>query len=162
MHAPVASAAILIRRSPAEVFRAFVDPAITTRFWFSDGSGPLAPKARVHWSWGMYGVSTDVQVRRFEQDKLILMDWDLNTRPTEVEWTFTPKADGTFVEVKNRGFAADEDGVRKAIDSATGFTLVLAAAKIWLEHGIEPNFVIDAMPDAVVPEWSGEREGALA
>jgi uncharacterized protein YndB with AHSA1/START domain len=160
MHAPVAHAAILIRRPPAEVFQAFVDPAVTTRFWFTDSSGPLGPKARVHWTWAMYDASTEVQVRRFEPDALILMDWDLTVHPTEVEWRFTPKDGGTFVEVENRGFAADEAGVRKAIDSATGFTLVLAAAKIWLEHGIEPNLVVDRHPDAVVAQW--KSEGVLA
>ena len=35
MNAPVASAGMLIRRPTAEVFEAFVDPAITARFWFS-------------------------------------------------------------------------------------------------------------------------------
>lgn len=162
MNAPIASAAMLIRRPPAEVFQAFVDPAITTRFWFSKSSGTLAPKARVHWSWEMYGASTDVQVRRFEQDALILMDWDLNTHPTEVEWRFTPKDGGTFVEVENRGFAADEQGVCHAIESATGFTLVLAGAKIWLERKVEPNFVVDRHPDAVVEEWKREKEGMVA
>lgn len=158
MHAPIACAAMLIRRPSAEVFQAFVDPAITTRFWFSESSGPLGPKARVHWTWRMYGASTDVQVRRFEPDTLILMDWDITTHPTEVEWKFTPKENGTFVEVECRGFGGDEAGVRKAIDTATGFTLVLAGAKIWLEHGIEPEFVVDRHPDAVVAEW--RREGA--
>jgi len=32
---------MLIRKLVAEVFEAFVDPAITTRFWFTKGSGRL-------------------------------------------------------------------------------------------------------------------------
>ncbi len=47
MTAPVASAGMLVRRPVAEVFEAFIDPAITARFWFSDGRGRLEPGARV-------------------------------------------------------------------------------------------------------------------
>jgi uncharacterized protein YndB with AHSA1/START domain len=153
MKAPVASAAMLIRRPPAYVFQAFADPAITTRFWFTRASGRLEPGASVRWTWDMYGVSTEVKVRAFDPDLRIRIDWDVQASPTEVEWTFTPHAEGTFVEVENRGFAADEAGFDKAMDSATGFTLVLAAAKIWLEHGIEPDFVLDRHPAAIVEGW---------
>jgi hypothetical protein len=45
--------------------------------------------------------------------------------------------------------------VARALDSTGGFALVLAGAKIWLEHGIEPGFVLDRHPDAVVEAWRG-------
>lgn len=153
MKAPVACAAMLIRRPPADVFRAFADPDVTTRFWFTRASGPLAPGARVRWTWEMYGASTDVEVRAFQPDSRILIDWNLQDDPTAVEWRFDRRPEGTFVEVENRGFAAGEDAVAKAMDSATGFTLVLAGAKIWLEHGIDPRFVLDRHPEGVVEEW---------
>ena len=35
----VAKAEMLIRKPVAEVFEAFVDPAITTQFWFTKSSG---------------------------------------------------------------------------------------------------------------------------
>ncbi len=38
---PSAEASMLIRRPVGEVFRAFVDPEITTRFWFTESSGGL-------------------------------------------------------------------------------------------------------------------------
>jgi uncharacterized protein YndB with AHSA1/START domain len=148
MTAPTATAGMLIRRPVREVFDAFVDPAITTRFWFTEGSGRLVPEAEVRWTWSMYGVATDVRVKAVEPDRRILVDWDLRDDPTEVEWTFHPRSDGTFVEIVNRGFGKGD--VAKAIDSAGGFALVLAGAKIWLEHGIEPNFVLDRHPDARV------------
>ena len=40
---PVAKAEMLIRRPVTEVFEAFVNPAITSRFWFTKGSGRLEP-----------------------------------------------------------------------------------------------------------------------
>ena len=42
---PVAKTGMLIRKPAAEVFAAFVEPQITTRFWFSKSSGRLEPGA---------------------------------------------------------------------------------------------------------------------
>ena len=154
MTAPVASAGMLIRRPVAEVFEAFVDPAVTARFWFSEGSGRLAPGARVTWTWGMYGISTQVQVKAIEPNRRILIDWDVDSDPTEVEWRFEARGGATWVTVENRGFSgAPDEQVAKALDSTGGFALVLAGAKIWLEHGIEPGFVVDRHPDARVAGW---------
>jgi uncharacterized protein YndB with AHSA1/START domain len=38
---PFTKVAMLIRKPVAEVFEAFVDPAITSKFWFTKGSGRL-------------------------------------------------------------------------------------------------------------------------
>ena len=151
---PAASAGMLIRRPAAEVFAAFVDPAVTARFWFTHGDAPLTPGARVTWTWAMYGASTEVRVKAVEPNRRILIDWDTRSTPTEVEWRFEPRGDHTWVTVENRGFTDDADGVAKALDSTGGFALVLAGAKIWLEHGIEPRFVVDRHPDHHAEGWS--------
>jgi uncharacterized protein YndB with AHSA1/START domain len=150
---PVASAGMLIRRPVAEVFEAFVDPALTARFWFSRGSSPLEPDARVRWEWEMYGAGTDVVVKAIEPGRRILIDWD--EPPTEVEWRFEPRGGGgTWVTVENRGFRGTaQERMARALDATGGFALVLAGAKIWLERGIEPGFVLDRHPDAVVEDW---------
>ena len=141
---------MLIRRPVHEVFEAFVDPAITTRFWFTRGSGRLEPDARVRWDWEMYGASTQAHVRHLEQDARILIDWD--DPATQVEWTFSPRGDAaTFVTITNSGFSGSGDEmVAKALDSMGGFSFVLAAAKAYLEHGIELNLVGDHAPDSHV------------
>ncbi len=154
MSAPVASAGMLIRRPVAEVFRAFADPAVTTRFWFTDSTGALEAGAVVDWTWAMYGASTEVAVKAVEPDRRILIDWDTRSAPTEVEWRFEPRGDHTWVTVENRGFTDDADGVAKALDSTGGFALVLGGAKIWLEHRIEPRFVVDRHPDHHAEGWS--------
>ena len=150
---PVAEAGMLIRRPVGDVFEAFVDPAITARFWFSRGSGRLAPGARVRWEWEMYGAGSDVVVKAIEPDARILIDWD--DPATEVEWRFEARGDDrTWVTVENRGFhGAAEAQVARALDSAGGFALVLGGAKMWLEHGVEPRFVLDRHPDARVEGW---------
>lgn len=153
MTAPVATAGLLIRRPVAEVFRAFVEPGETTRFWFTASSGRLTPGATVEWTWAMYGASTEVWVQAVEENARILITWDNRSTPTEVEWRFQPRGDHTWVAVENRGFSGDADGVAKALDSTGGFALVLAGAKIWLEHGIDPRFVVDRHPDHHVAGW---------
>ncbi len=147
--APIAKTAMLIRRPVAEVFAAFVDPATTTRFWFTRSSGKLEPGARVRWEWEMCGLSTPVAVREIVPNRRIVIDWD-DDNPTTVEWQFTPHAaDATFVQITNSGFRGDGDArVAQALDSTGGFALVLAGAKALLEHGIELNLVGDRHPDA--------------
>ena len=54
---PVAKTGMLIRRSAHEVYEAFINPKITTRFWFTKSTGPLEAGKRIRWEWEMYGVS---------------------------------------------------------------------------------------------------------
>lgn len=149
--APVAATEMLIRRPAAEVFAAFTDPAITSRFWFSHGSGPLAPGATVTWTWEWYGFSTPATVTAFEPERLLVVDWGAPGEATQITWRFTPRADGTtMVRVENSGFAGDADAqVAGAINSTEGFTFVLAGAKAWLEHGVPLNLVPDRFPDGL-------------
>ena len=145
---PVAKAEMLVRRPVATVFEAFVDPAITSRFWFTKGSGRLEPGARVRWDWEMYGVSAEVTVLEVERDRRILIEWPAERGPATVEWTFTQLADGgTFVSIVNAGFSGDGDAqVAQAIGATEAFTLVLAGLKAHLEHGITLNLVADRFP----------------
>lgn len=154
--APVAEAAMLIRRPVAEVFEAFVDPAVTTKFWFSKGSARLEPGARVRWDWEMYGAGSWMNVQAVAPNRRILITWDEDD-PTTVEWLFEPRGEGaTLVSVTNSGFSGSPaEVIAKALDSTGGFALVLAGAKVWLEHGLEPGFVVARHPDALVEGWRG-------
>ncbi len=159
IEAPVAKAQMLIRKPIAQVFEAMVDPAITSRFWFSKASGKLEIGKRIRWDWEMYGHHTNVDVKAIELNKRILIEWDGPENPSAVEWTFEDQGDdGTFVVVKNWGFNGDADKVlAQTIDSTGGFTFLLAGLKVFLEHGIEPNFVLDHAPDALVEGWGSRR-----
>lgn len=147
-HVPSAIAEMLIRRPVGEVFQAFVDPAITTRFWFTKSSGKLEPGADIRWEWEMYGVSTTVSVKEVEENSRILVEWDPDS-PKEVEWRFFPGEDDmTFVRITESGYKGTGDEiVTQAIDSKGGFTIVLAALKALLEHEILLTVVADAHPD---------------
>jgi len=147
--APVAKAEMLIRRPVADVFEAFVDPAVTSRFWFTRGSGRLEPDKRVQWTWEKYGLTVNVDVKAVERNKRLLIEWSAYGAPTTVQWLFTSRGDNTtFVSVTNTGFDGDADAVvNEAIGSTEGFTLVLAGLKALLEHNVELNLVSDRFPD---------------
>jgi uncharacterized protein YndB with AHSA1/START domain len=147
--APKMNAQMLIRKPAAEVFEAFVNPDITTKFWFTKSSGRLRADARVRWEWEMFGVGSDVLVTAFEQDRRIRIEWD--DPPCPVEWQFTPRGDNTtLVQVSNWGFhGSDDEVMAQAIDSKGGFTTLLAGAKAWLEHGIILNLISDQFPDGI-------------
>ena len=146
---PVAEAEMLIRRPVAEVYEAFVDPAITTKFWFTKSSGRLEKGKQVQWHWEMYGVSDSVYVKELEPDRRIFIEF---SDGTTVEWLFTPRTnDQTMVKIVNAGFSGNGDEiVFQAMDSVGGFTMVLCGLKALLEHGIQLNLVADKAPDAHV------------
>ena len=148
---PVAKAEMLIRRPVAEVFEAFIDPAITAKFWFTKGSGRLEAGKRIKWDWEMYDLSVDVSVIAVEQNKRIEIEWSAGGTTSSVEWLFTPRVDDTtFVSITNSGFSGNGDEVvGQAIGSTEGFTIVLSGLKALLEHNIILNLVKDRFPDGL-------------
>ena len=103
----------------------------------------------------MYGFVSTAAVTAFEPDRRLAVIWGEGDEATNVEWAFEARGpDQTFVTVAHAGFSGeDDDRMAAALDGMNGFTLVLAGAKIWLEHGIEPRFVLDRHPDMRVAEW---------
>jgi uncharacterized protein YndB with AHSA1/START domain len=148
---PVSKTGMLIRKPVPDVFAAFVDPGITTKFWFTKSSGRLEAGKLVQWDWEMYGVSAPVTVKAIEPNKRIVVEWPGYGTPTTVEWTFVPQPDGTtFVKITEAGFAGDGDElVRQVTASTEGFTLVLAGLKAFLEHNVQLNLVADRFPKGI-------------
>lgn len=150
-HPPQSKTAMLIRRPVAEVFDAFINPNITTKFWFTKSSGRLEEGKQVQWDWEMYGVGAPVMAKVIERDKRIVIEWPGYSGLTTVEWTFTPQPDDTtFVTITETGFTGTGDElVQQVTDSTGGFTLVLAGLKALLEHNIQLNLVGDRFPAGV-------------
>lgn len=148
---PVAKTGMLIRRPVRDVFEAFIDPAITARFWFTKGSGRLEPGAHIQWEWEMHGVSEQVHVKAIESNRRILIEWEAAAEATAVEWVFAPHDDDTtFVTITSSGFRGDGDSLlRQATDATEGFTLALAGLKALLDHNIRLNLVTDRFPEGV-------------
>jgi len=139
---------MLIRRPVAEVFEAFVNPDITTQFWFTRSSGRLESGKQVEWAWEMYDVSAVVTVQAIEPNTRIVMEWPGYSGLTTVEWLFTPHTDDTtFVTITETGFTGDGDNLVQQVTASTqGFSLVLAGLKALLEHNVRLNLVADRYP----------------
>jgi uncharacterized protein YndB with AHSA1/START domain len=144
---PKVEVSTLIRRPQAEVFAAFTDPAITTRFWFTKSSGPLAPGVAVRWEWEMYGVADTVLVKEFEAPERFVLALGGGDGLT-VEFRFTLREEGAVVTVTESGFSGTADeAIAYVAGSTGGYTTALCAAKALLEHGIELGAVRDKFPD---------------
>ena len=144
---PMVETQMLIRKPAALVFEAFIDPAITTKFWFTKSSGELVVGKTVTWEWEMYGVSTRVYTKNIVPNKLISTEWD--EPATTVDYEFQAMSENTtYVVIKNYGYRQTGDELIQVIkDNTGGFTTVLDGLKAWLEHGIQLNLVLDKFPN---------------
>jgi len=148
---PVTKTGMLIRKPVDQVFEAFVNPDITTKFWFTRSSGKLEAGRQVQWDWEMYGISIPVTAKAIELNKRIVVEWPGYSGLTTVEWTFAPQKDGTtFVSITESGFTGDGDDLVKQVTASTqGFSLVLAGLKALLEHDVRLNLVADRYPKGI-------------
>jgi hypothetical protein len=94
-HVPVAKTGMLIRKPVEQVFEAIVNPEITSKFWFSKGSGKLETGKQVQWDWEWYDMSIQVLAKVVEPNRRVLIEWPGYSGPTLVEWTLAPRKDGT-------------------------------------------------------------------
>ena len=148
---PVMKTGMLIRKPAAVVFRAFVDPTITTQFWFTKASGRLEVGRTVQWEWEMYNISVPVTATAIDPHRRLVIEWPGYSGKSTVEWLFEEQPDATtFVRITESGFTGDGDSlVTQVTNSTQGFSLVLAGAKALLEHGIRLNLVGDRFPKGI-------------
>ena len=148
---PKMNTGMLIRKPVIEVFEAFINPEITTKFWFTRSSGKLETGKQVQWDWEMYGISIPVTAKVIEPNRRIVIEWPGYAGSSTVEWMFASREDGTtFVTITETGFAGNGDElVKQVADSTQGFSLVLAGLKAFLEHNIRLNLVADRYPKGV-------------
>ena len=147
--APVQRTGMLIRMPAGAVFEAFIDPAVTTKFWFTHGSAKLEAGKHVQWEWEMYDFSISVTVKTVEPQKRIVFEWpgDVGFNTVEISFEHFEGAT-TFVRVEESGFhhGSGDEVLDQVAASSQGFALVLAGAKAYLEHGIRLNLVADRFP----------------
>src|SRR5580658_3442244 len=123
-----AETAMLIRKPVSEVFDAFVNPEVTTKFWFTDSTGRLEKGKEVEWTWKMYDVTAVVYVTELVPDETITIEWGMRGAPrSRAAWTFEPLDERTtFVSIVMDGFTGDEEAVFHSVtDSVGGFCWVL-------------------------------------
>ena len=62
---PIVKTGMLIRKPVADVFEAFVDPDVTTKFWFTKSSGRLEAGKQVRWGLDEHDVRLNLVADRY-------------------------------------------------------------------------------------------------
>ena len=137
----VARAKMLIRRPAREVFNAFVQPDLITKFWLKGTTGPLGQGAQVEWQFMVPGATERVNVTAFHEPRHVAFGW--SNSGLDVDMTFFEERKGiTVVSVEVRGFDSD-GGTDQAVNATEGFSIVLCDLKVLLESGQSANLVKD-------------------
>ncbi|MBW3521628.1 MULTISPECIES: SRPBCC family protein [unclassified Chryseobacterium] len=138
-------AQMLIRKPIQEVFKAFIDPEITTNFWFTRSTGKLEEGETITWEWEMYDARSEVKVLQIIPNQLIKTEWGLFSN--NVDYEFKEMEKGTLVIIKSYGYSEKGDELLSVInDNTGGFTTVLDGCKAYLEHGINLRLIEDKFP----------------
>lgn len=142
-----ANARMIVHRPAADVYEAFADPAIMTKFWFPKASGRLEEGKQVKWcvGTGADAFEITVHVKAARKPRLLQIQWGDGDSFTDVRWEFESKDESTtIVRICESGFSGDQtEVVQQALDSTGGFNQVVTAAKALLEHNARINVVED-------------------
>jgi len=134
-----------IAKPVSEVFEAVVNPKQLSEYFTTGGAkGRLEKGAVVTWDFHDFPGAFPVHVIDVEKDKRIVLEWDAaeGTAPadkkrTQVTMTFEPLDDGrTLVRIEEHGWSDTEKGRAASYGNCEGWTGMLCALKMWIEHGI--------------------------
>jgi uncharacterized protein YndB with AHSA1/START domain len=128
-----------------EVFEAVADPAKLSRYFTTGGAeGRLEEGAIVTWDFHDFPGAFPVWVQEVVPDERIVLEWkaneqgeDLPDYRTTVTMTFKSIDDGrTLVEIAEEGWRETPGGLQASYGNCMGWSQMVAALKMWLEHGI--------------------------
>jgi uncharacterized protein YndB with AHSA1/START domain len=139
-----------------EVFEAVADPKQLSSYFTTGGAkGRLETGATVTWDFHDYPGAFPVQVIEVVPDERIVLQWEAAEgeapnledadRPemadagynTTVTMTFKGLDDGrTLVEIAEEGWHETPAALKASYGNCMGWSQMLAALKVWLEHGI--------------------------
>lgn len=135
-----------VSRPPREVYEAVADPLQLARYFTTRGAqGRLETGTTVTWEFDDFPGPFPVDVVQAQDGSLIVLRWEagapgVDGKPyqTTVTFRFDPVDHGarTKVSVEEKGFAETEAGQRASYGNCMGWSQMLAALKVWVEHGI--------------------------
>ena len=132
-----------IDRPVHDVFEAVADPDSLSRYFTTNGAkGRLETGATVIWDFADFPGAFPVHVVEVEPDRRIVMRWqaaDAADDPyeTTVTMDFEALDDGrTLVTIAEEGWRESTAAQEASYGNCEGWTGMLCAMKIWLEHGI--------------------------
>ncbi|MFC4294406.1 SRPBCC family protein [Novosphingobium tardum] len=128
-----------------EVFEAVADPAQLSHYFTTGGAvGRLEQGATVMWDFHDFPGAFPVHVTEVVPDERIVLEWKANDPDareapynTTVTMTFKPVGpDRTLVEIAEEGWHETRGGLAASYGNCMGWSQMLAALKVWAEHGI--------------------------
>ena len=131
-----------------EVFEAVANPSELSRYFTTGGaSARLETGVTVQWDFHDFPGAFPVNVVEVVQDEKIVLRWGApeNTvdadaagnSQTTVTMTFEAlEDDRTLVQISEHGWKSSEEGLTASYDNCEGWTGMLCAMKVWMEHGI--------------------------
>ena len=139
-----------------DVFEAVADPERLSQYFTTGGAqGRLETGATVTWDFHDYPGAFPVHVVEVVPDQRIVLQWDAAegeppnledpSRPesadtgykTTVTMSFKALDDGrTLVEIAEDGWRENQGALDSSYGNCQGWTGMLLALKVWLEHGI--------------------------
>jgi len=140
-----------IARPVEEVFEAVADPAKLSAYFTTGGAvGRMQTGATVQWEFADFPGAFPVEIVEVEPNRRIVLQWEANEGPpddgepvvraaymTTVVFTFEPLDDGrTLVTIEEGGWRETPTGLKAAFGNCQGWSQMLAALKVWVEHGI--------------------------
>lgn len=131
-----------------EVFEAVANPDHLSQFFTTGGAkGRLETGSVVTWDFHDFPGAFPVSVVEVVEDERIVLHWGApegtvdadaaGNSHTTVTMTFEPlEDDRTLVQITESGWKRSEKGLEASYDNCEGWTGMLCAMKVWLEHGI--------------------------
>jgi uncharacterized protein YndB with AHSA1/START domain len=131
-----------IARPCAEVYEAVADPAQLTRYFTTGGArGRLEPGSEVTWDFADFPGPFPVTVVAADPPHRIVIEGEMpagTNGMTRTTFTFESIDDDrrTLVTITEESWTVTPDGAKGAFGNCEGWTGMLAAMKVWIEHGI--------------------------
>lgn len=133
-----------VARPVAEVYEAVADPAQLSQYFTTGGaSGRLEAGGDVTWDFADYPGRFPVTVLEADAPRRIVVRWGArdaasDDATTVTTFEFEPIDDGarTLVTITEGAWLASDGGAKAAFGNCEGWTGMLAALKMWVEHGI--------------------------
>ena len=133
-----------ISRPVHEVFEAIADPEKLSHYFTTGGAkGRLETGATVTWDFHDFPGAFPVHVIEVVPDERIVLEWKANDPGAEAVYNVTVTmgfkpvdAGRTLVEIAEEGWHDTPTGLKASYGNCMGWAQMLAALKMWLEHGI--------------------------
>ena len=128
-----------IAKPVAEVFEAVADPKKLSGYFTTGGAqGRLETGATVTWDFHDFPGAFPVEVVEVVANEKIVLRWGAPTGDTTtVTMTFADTGEGrTLVRIHETGWSDTPAGEKAAFGNCEGWTGMLCAMKVFVEHGI--------------------------